>query len=334
MAYGTGAMRVVSSATVALVFAASCTGTPVAEAPRVLSTKPAAAAPSRSPTPTQKDVLVVHAIGDVNLDPTYVSGLAKHGFAHAWTGVDGLFARDDLTIANVECPVALGGVRQAKRYTFLCSPEGLPDMRRAGIEVATLANNHSMDFGVPSMFDSIENLRAAGIATVGAGATTTDAYRPAFLELGGRRIAVIGLSQIAPRASWYAAKNRPGVASGHDLKAAAAAVRAAAREADFVIVTVHWGIERHTKPSPAQIALARRVIDAGADAVFGHHPHVLQPLEFYKQRPIFYSLGNFVWSRSWPAAYRTGVAEVRFGKTIEAKLLPAYIESSGHPELR
>jgi poly-gamma-glutamate capsule biosynthesis protein CapA/YwtB (metallophosphatase superfamily) len=340
--YRIGAMGVVSRlpAAAVLALAAACTSGPVAETRRAVPTQtasatmPSSTAPVPSPAAGRKQTLLVHAVGDVSLDPNHVSGLAKHGFAHAWTGVDGLFTRDDLTIANIECSVARGGVPQAKRYRFLCSPDGLSDMRNAGIDVGTLANNHSADYGVPAMLDSMANLRGAGIAATGAGATAAEAYRPAFLERGGRRIAVIGLSQIAPRASWYAAKDRPGVASGHDLKAAGEAVRSASREADLVIVFVHWGIERSPEPSAVQRRLARHLIEAGADAIFGCHPHVLQPLEFYNERPIFYSLGNFVWARSWPASYRTAVAEVRFGDRIEAKLLPAYIESSGHPVLQ
>lgn len=316
-----------------LFVAAACTADPIAKAPVVLAERTTVARPTPSPAAKDRDV-VVRAVGDVNLDPNKVSGLARRGYAHAWSGLNGLFETDDLTIVNMECPVARGGVRRNKRYTFLCPPAGVPDMRAAGVDVATLANNHSIDFGVPAMLESVETLRGAGIATVGAGATTADAYRPAFFQRGGRRIAVVGISQIVPHPSWVATEDRPGIASGYDVKAVTAAVRHAAREADYVVVTVHWGIERQTKPSKAQIALARLVIDAGADAVFGHHPHVLQPLAFYKGRPIFYSLGNFVWSMTSKASVRTGVAEVRFGDRIEARLLPARIESSGHPVLR
>jgi poly-gamma-glutamate synthesis protein (capsule biosynthesis protein) len=317
-----------------LAVAAACTGSAPPAPPRASASTPA---PATSRTPRVRDAtraIVVHATGDVNLDPVYVSGHADNGFAYAWTEWRALFTSDDLTIVNLECPVTdREGEAQAKSYVFHCDPDGLAPMRRAGVEVANIANNHSLDLGIPALLDTRALLVGAGIEPVGAGADAREAHRPVLIDAGGRTVAVLGFSEIVPAPSWIATGTRPGFAAGNDTASMVAAVRAASRRADLVVVAIHWGIERSRTQNAAQVARARAMIDAGADAIFGSHPHVLQPLERYRGRPIFYSLGNFVWRRSWEASYRTGVAEVRFGALgrIGARIIPAYIASSGHP---
>jgi poly-gamma-glutamate capsule biosynthesis protein CapA/YwtB (metallophosphatase superfamily) len=280
--------------------------------------------------------LVIRATGDVNLDPEYVSGLRDRGFSYAWSGLAGFLRGDDLTIVNLECAVSKLGHRQVKSYTFRGDPAALGPMRAAGVEVANLANNHSLDFGAAAMLDSRANLLANGIEPVGAGRNEAEAMRPLLVRVKGRTVAVLGFTQIVPTTDWYATASRPGVARGDDTRAMTAAVAAAQARADVVVVTIHWGIERATRPTAAQMALAKALIDAGADAIFGHHPHVLQPLSFYAGRPIFYSLGNFVWRRSFEESYDTGIAEVTVAADgpVTARLVPARIEASGHPVLR
>jgi poly-gamma-glutamate synthesis protein (capsule biosynthesis protein) len=280
--------------------------------------------------------LLIHGTGDVNLDPGYVSGLHDHGFAWAWSGIGGLFERDDLTVVNLECPVATSGTAQGKRYVFRGDPGALPAMRAAGVEVANLANNHALDLGVDAMLETRRRLSANGIYPVGAGADGREAAAPTYRVAQGRRIAVIGLTDILTAPTWAASRQRPGVASTSGVGAAVGTIREAQRNADVVVVTIHWGTEKSPSVTARQRTLARHMIDAGADVIFGHHPHVLQPLEWYRGRPVFYSLGNFVWRRSWVESYAGGIAEVRISTEgqFSARLRPTYLESSGHPVLR
>jgi poly-gamma-glutamate capsule biosynthesis protein CapA/YwtB (metallophosphatase superfamily) len=305
-------------------------------APRTPAPSVSTPAPS-SPSPEPLKDIVIHATGDVNLDPTYVSGLATGGFAFAWSGLGGLFTHDDLTMVNMECPVAHGGKRQSKTWTFLGDPRGLPAMRRGGVDIATMANNHALDFGAQAMLETRRNLIANGVTPIGAGADLTEALRPAVVQAGGRRIAVISITDTISATSWEARPGRPGLASARDAVAVSDAIHAARREADVVVVAVHWGIELGVVgPTPRQHALGRTLIDDGADVVFGHGPHVLQPIEWYRGRPIFLSLGNFVWRRTYPEAYASGIAEVRVSASgrFTARIRPTYLESSGHPVLR
>ena len=290
------------------------------------------AAPEPSPT---RGRLVVHGTGDVNLDPDYIPAFRTHGYAHAWSGLGGLFERDHLTIVNLECAASKLGSAIPKDFTFRCDPEALPAAKRAGVEVANLGNNHSGDFGKDALLDSRRNLRRAGIEPVGAGKDERQATRPALFDLEGWRVAVLGFGGIVPEPGWIAGPNHPGMADGDDIAKMTDAVRRAKRQADVVFVTIHWGVELDTEPRPDDIERAHAMIEAGADAIFGHHAHRLQPMAVYRDRPIFWGLGNFVWPATSEAGATTAVARVVVAPEgrIRGKLLPARIESHGHPVL-
>lgn len=280
--------------------------------------------------------IVVSGVGDTNLDPSYIPALARHGYGHAFSELQGVFAADDLTIVNLECAASRIGRRLQKQFTFNCDVEALPVMRAAGVEVANLGNNHSRDWGEAAMLDTIENVEAAGIAAVGVGATAADAHRPAIFDVKGWRIAVLGFGGVVPSRAWIATEDHPGMADGDNIETMVAAVEAAAREADLVFVSIHWGVEGDTRPRPEDVERAEAMIDAGADGIFGHHPHRLQPLEFYKGRPIAWSLGNFVWPNLSRAGSTTAIAQfvIEPNGVISACLIPTVIETSGHPVIQ
>jgi poly-gamma-glutamate synthesis protein (capsule biosynthesis protein) len=209
-------------------------------------------------------------------------------------------------------------------------------MRAAGVEVGNMANNHAYDYGPAALVDTRRNLLRAGIAPVGAGEDAGEANRPAIFHLKGWTVAVVGLDEVLdPEPEEVATETKPGTADGHDFPAMVRAVRAAARQADLVVVDIHWGVELDTRPQPYQIPQAHQLIEAGADVIFGGHSHRLQPVEIYRARPIFYSLGNFVWPNFSAAGSTTAVAEVRVNPRgrFTARLLPAYITAPGHPVL-
>lgn len=293
------------------------------------------AAPSPSPEPPKRR-LVIHGTGDVNLDPSYIPNLAANGYGYAWSGLDGLFQRDDLTIVNLECAASELGTPVPKEFNFRCDPDALPAMRDAGVEVANLGNNHSGDYGTEALLDTRRNLRAVGIAPVGAGKNEAQANRPALFEMKGWKVAVLGFGGVVPAADWLAGPDHPGMADGDDIESMVAAVRRADRAADLVFVTIHWGAELDTMPRAEDVERAHAMIDAGADGIFGHHSHRLNPMDHYKGRPIAWGLGNFVWPTFSAAGSATAVAEVVVTPTgrVRGRLLPAFIESAGHPVLQ
>jgi len=272
--------------------------------------------------------IVVHATGDVLLDPSLVGLLAASRSA-PWTAVRGLFTSDDVTIVNLECSPGTGGAPAIKQYTFRCADAAAQSaMHEAGVDVANMGNNHSNDYGYDALLDGRARLRRAGLRPVGAGHDAAEANAPALFERGGRTIAVLGFSRVVPYARWTAKADHPGVASGYSIPSMVAAVRAAKARADIVFVTIHWGNEGEAVPLAEDVDRAHALIDAGAEAVFGHHAHRMQPLVFYKGRPIFFGLGNFVWPRNGA----TGIAEVRVSRSgaVRACLLPAML-TGGRP---
>jgi poly-gamma-glutamate capsule biosynthesis protein CapA/YwtB (metallophosphatase superfamily) len=292
--------------------------------------------PSRT-TPVPRGALVIHGTGDVNVDPSYIPNFRAYGYGYAWSGLNGLFRRDDLTVINLECAVSDLGAAVPKAFTFRGDPAALPAMKKAGVEVANMGNNHSYDFGPAALVDTRRNLVQAGIAPVGAGRDGREALSPATFEIEGWRVAVVGFDKVVdPYPEAVAGPGHPGTAAGHDLDAMVRAVKAASADADLTVVIVHWGVELDTQPRSDDVELAHRFIDAGADVIFGGHSHRLQPMGTYRNRPIFYSLGNFVWPNFSAAGATTAVAEVKVtssGKFV-GRLIPAYIESAGHPVLR
>jgi poly-gamma-glutamate synthesis protein (capsule biosynthesis protein) len=279
---------------------------------------------------------VVSGVGDTNLDPNYIPVFRSEGYEHAFTGLQDVFLNDDLTIVNLECAAATSGRPVKTLYNFNCDVAALPALRGAGVEVANLANNHSGDFGVEALLETRKNVQDAGLTPVGVGADVDEAHQPAVLDINGWRVAVLGFGGVIPWESWVATDEHPGMASGDDTEAILTAVRAADEIADLVFVSIHWGVELDLTPRPDDIDRARAMIDAGADGIFGHHPHRLQPLEFYDGKPIAWSLGNFVWPRLSDAGATTAVAQfiVEPDGTISACLIPTFIESSGHPVLQ
>ena len=290
---------------------------------------------SQSPSPEPKGELLIHGTGDVSLDPSYIPALQTNGYDWAWSGLDGLFDRDDLTIINHECPSTDVVAPLDKTFVFRCDPEALDEARRAGVDVASLANNHGFDQGPRGLLDSIRNFDRAGIVPVGAGTSQETADAPAYIEVKGWSVAVVGVGEVIDPDSQVAVGDEIGTSVGHNFPRALAAIREAEANADLVIVVIHWGVELDTQPRGYQVDEAHRMIDAGADVIFGSHAHRLQPMDTYEGKPIFYGLGNFVWPRFSPEGSATAVAQVvvRPDGAIVGRILPATIVSDGHPVL-
>jgi poly-gamma-glutamate capsule biosynthesis protein CapA/YwtB (metallophosphatase superfamily) len=247
--------------------------------------------------------------------------------------VASLLASADVAAVNLETPAGRPGTPQSKEFVFNAPPELLAALRGAGVDVVTLANNHALDHGVTTLLDTIDRAHAAGLVVVGAGADAAAAYAPAYVDARGQRIAFVGLSQVVPP-GWAAASGRAGVASAYDARAALGAVRAAAAEADVVVVLVHWGVELARCPGRDVSDLAAALRDAGADVIAGSHPHVLQGVHLAPEAVTAYSLGNFVWYHDQPPSDTTGVLEVTAdGRTLDATFHPARIGPDGRPRL-
>jgi len=296
---------------------------------------------STTPVPTTtttttlppKGALVIQGTGDVNLDPGYIPALADNGFDYAWSALDGLFREDDLTVVNLECAPSDLGSAEPKEFVFRCPTGSLPSLVTAGVEVANLGNNHSGDYGKEALVDGRAQLIDAGVAPVGAGGDADEAGEPALFEINGWTVAVLGFGGVMPHQGWVATDESPGMRDGDDIPSMAAAIRSAGDVADIVVVSIHWGVELDTEPQPEDVERAEAMIADGADVIFGHHAHRLQSLEMVDGAAVFWGLGNFVWPRHSTAGSTTGVARavVSPDGSIEACLIPAFIENPGQP---
>lgn len=270
------------------------------------------------------------AVGDILLARKVGTRIAAAGWQSPFAEMAPLISSAELAFANLECPVSYLGTPFPGKppvVTFRADPGALLGLKKSGIDVVSLANNHLGDYGPQAIEETLDGLDVVAVARSGAGRNEAEARSPALLEAGGRRIAI--LAYVEPMWSVVEAKEGPGVAV-FDPAEAVADVAAARAVADLVLVSLHWGEEHQTFPRESDREVARRLVDAGADAILGHHPHVLQGAEFYRGKPIFYSLGNFVFDMVSPKTYESAAALLRFenGQTTTLRFIPLRI----HPK--
>jgi poly-gamma-glutamate capsule biosynthesis protein CapA/YwtB (metallophosphatase superfamily) len=296
---------------------------------RVLVLRARTAAARSRPMRVRTRAVTLAAVGDVNLGDGPGAVMALRGPRHPWTSAAPVLRQADVAFGNLECAVSTRGAPVPKRFTFRGHPAALRVMARyAGFDVLNLANNHTGDYGTGAMLDTVANVRRFGMAPVGAGGSLAAASRPRVVERLGLRIAFVGFSNILP-ASFFATPGRPGTQPATP-GLIEAAVRRARRGADVVVATFHWGIERATREDARQRAFAAVALRAGAHAVIGAHPHVLQPIVRSGRRLVAYSLGNFVFGASSSLTTRTGILRLRLSaRGVEgARLRPAVIEGT------
>jgi poly-gamma-glutamate synthesis protein (capsule biosynthesis protein) len=290
-----------------------------------------------------EETVQLAAVGDVMLDRALGTVIAGGDVAYPFLHVQAYLQQADLTLANVESALGDTGSPVDKSYTFRAPPAAARSLASAGIDVASLANNHALDYGPEALLQGIGLLQAEGITPVGAGPNAAAARAPAIVEVEGLTLAVLAYANVpveggAPyfdTQSWTATESQPGLAWGTPQEIAAD-VAAAANSADHVIVLLHSGYEYVPAPSPEQRAAAYAAVDAGATLVIGHHAHILQGVEFYNEGVIVYGLGNFAFNITGPP--ETAILNVWLNKTGERaaavrqiEFIPAVIQGTGQP---
>jgi poly-gamma-glutamate capsule biosynthesis protein CapA/YwtB (metallophosphatase superfamily) len=241
----------------------------------------------------------------------------------------------DLTLVNLETAVTERGTPEPKTYHFRAPASAYDALRAAGVDAVSIANNHALDYGRVGLLDTLDSARAMRFPVFGAGRDVTEAYAPWLTTVAGTRIGVVGLSQVHNLAEqWKPTATRPGIAMAHDRERAVAAVAAARRQADLVIVFMHWGIEGNPCPSGEMKSLARALAGAGADVVVGTHAHTLLADGWLSRTYVHYGLGNFLWY-SISHTTDSGVLRltVRGRQVVRNEFLPAAVSGSGRPVL-
>lgn len=236
------------------------------------------------------------AAGDLMLSRGVSAAMDRAGSADLpFRPLADLLASSDFNFANLECPISGNDRIRGKGLVFNARTDQAAVIKKFNFKLVNLANNHAMDQGANGLRFTQKYLDELGVAHVGVGGAGRE-WEPQIVESNGLRIAFIGAS--------YATVNDNGATRNTDLVARiedhdrlAAAVKSAQAISDLVVVTMHAGVEYTRKPHAPQVDFAHAAIDAGADIVIGAHPHWIQTTEWYRDRPIFYSLGNFIFDQ-------------------------------------
>ncbi|MCL2335689.1 MAG: CapA family protein [Endomicrobia bacterium] len=237
-----------------------------------------------------EDKLSVCFAGDLMLDRGVRRQIEAKDVDALFADVSGVFAKYDAVVVNLECPVTKITNPAKKQYVFRADPEWIAALKKAGITHAALANNHSADQGAAGLEDTVKNLKSGGIVPVGAGNSAGAGSAPVFIKKGKIKIALLdSMPQFAAAASTYTVCR----SSIDDLCLQIKEIKTKDNECKIAVI-LHWGAEYAMFPSVGQRKQAYKLIDAGADVVIGHHPHVIQEPEIYSGKYIFYSLGNFI----------------------------------------
>jgi poly-gamma-glutamate synthesis protein (capsule biosynthesis protein) len=298
----------------------------------------AAADTTLTPVQTRPDgdPVVLAFGGDVHFEGVLESKLAASG-AGVLSPIEPIFRRADLSVVNLETAVTTAGSPTSKAFVFRAPESAFAALRGGGIDVASMANNHGLDYGEAGLRDSLAAARRYRFPVVGIGLNAKQAYRPFRRTINGQRIALIGATQVLDDeliAAWTAGPRKPGLASAKDVPRLVQEVRAARRTSDTVVVFLHWGIELEQCPSLDQRTLAKQLVAAGADVVVGGHAHRLQGAGRMGKALVGYGLGNFVWYGTSELSTQTGVLLVTVDgrKVLSYRWVPARIvDGVPHP---
>lgn len=227
--------------------------------------------------------------GDIMLGDRTTPAIREFGEDYPFAGVLPLLKRSRIVLGNIEGPFASEAQRQDRNFSYRVRPKLAFALKRANINVVTLANNHLQDCGRQGVLETFDALAKAGVHAIGAGRDEASAHAPVILDAGSLRVGILGYYWNKRTA---ATSDMPGSAidTPEYLKADIEALR---HRVDRVVVTCHWGVPYDRVPNAEDRSKARLAVDLGADLVIGHHPHVMQPFEVYNGKAIFYSVGNF-----------------------------------------
>jgi len=273
--------------------------------------------------------LVVSAVGDIMLDASSRPVMEGLGYDYPYVHVRQYFSGSQIVFGNLEGPLTDRGTPEGdKKFVFHSPPAKVSAaLKDAGFNVVSLANNHMLDYGAEGLAQTVETLDAAGIQHAGAGSDLMAARKPALLTVNGQRIAILAYSLTLPE-NFYAGAKNAGTAFAHEDQVREDVI-AARKQADIVLVSFHWGQEGKTDLREYQTRIGHLAIDSGASAVIGHHPHILQGIERYKDGIILYSMGNFTFGSYSGHATRSAIAQLHFhnGRLQQLQMIPINVNN-------
>ena len=258
-------------------------------------------------------------VGDIMLDRGVELYIRQYDdWKWPFLNVKDIFEEADFVFGNLESVISDKGEKVGSIYSFRADPKTMEGLVFSGIDIVSVANNHSIDYGAEAFVDSLKRLKEVGIAYVGGGTTRNEAETVVVKVVKGVKIGMVAYSAKGSPL-WQAGENSPGISwmDSSRLAQLKQDIETAKQYVDIMIVSFHFGEEYQIEPSATQQLLSRAAIDAGADLVVGHHSHVVQPLKQYKDGWIAYSLGNFIFDQGFSP------------ETMEGMLLKVEVENEG-----
>lgn len=275
--------------------------------------------------PQQFTVLVG---GDVMLDRGVEASVKNNGegdWKFPWEFIADDLKKADVVFLNHEGAISDKGADSGKKFSFNFDVKALEGLQYAGVDVVSMANNHMLDWGYDALCDSITRLNDGGIATVGAGCDVESADAAHVVTFAdGSTVGFLGFTEFYKGA---AANDTRGGLAEYTLANMKAQTQKLSEEVDVVMVATHWGVEYKTRSNEAQQELGKALVDAGADVIVGHHPHVAQEIERYNDGWIIYSLGNFIFDQYFSEETMRGlVGEVIIEEGKVKDIIPRTIQ--------
>ena len=271
------------------------------ETPEIPAVEPTREASEEVSEPEEPDSALLAFAGDVMFSDPFLASYDKSGIsAIADSEMLGRMQNADLFVINEEFPFSLRGeAMEDKQFTFRADPKYVEIFQKMGVDIATVANNHALDFGRDAFLDTLDTLNGIGMPYVGAGRNLEEAIQPVYFIVNDQKIAFVAATQIERTENpdtKEATQNSPGVFRCWNVDKLLEVVANAKQVSDYVIVYIHWGTEATDQLDWAQKDQAVKISNAGADLIIGDHPHVLQQFGYCEDTPVMYSLGNFLFN--------------------------------------
>ncbi len=280
-----------------------------------------AGVPAPPPPPRQ---LTLAAVGDIMLDRSVGEKIDQNGSAYIIEQVAAQLKQADITFGNLECPLSTVGPHAPREHLiFRADPETVQVLVLGGFDIVSLANNHTLNAGRAGLLQTLQHLEEANIAYVGAAREKEKGSQPVFFDIAGLRLGFLAYTDLN-----FGHGSDSKVDS--DLTNLRAEIAAAKNKCDLLTVSYHWGVEYHRHPTSRQVEVAHVSVDAGADVVLGHHPHVLQGVEIYQRCPILYSMGNFIFDQRAGERMESGLFTLYYteGRGWRVEMKPVWIPRS------
>lgn len=282
----------------------------------------------------KEKIITLKAVGDIMLSRDVGRVIKEKGPKFPFLHIAAKLKGADIVFGNFESPISNRGerIKRFQHLKFRADPRVIEGLIYSGFNVLSLANNHVFDYGSEAFSDTLRILNKNQIKFIGAGINEHQAKRPLILKIKGAKIAILAYSSFFDSSTFVANREKPGIASIKSVKRDITEIR---KDVDFIIVSIHWGIEYCEYPVPLESEMAREIIEFGADLILGHHPHVIQGIENHRSGVIVYSLGNFVFDEPFKESRETFIFECRFSKEgiKETNLIPVIINRVYQPEI-